>query len=180
MEFRIGKHFFLFKHYKLFDNVAGVRSICEDGSHVLFLDLDNYSFKKLRTKLKELQDNYDVGTLYVFESSKNSYHVVSFNKFTYGEVIDIMKWFDWDCLKKYVLFSLKRGAFVLRFTDKYKKSMPTLKLIVVKDSIEKEQSKAHAKFFRLYYNQPMPLDNEDNSENIICDKYSTVGGNKKW
>jgi len=175
MELRIGKHYFMCKYYKLVDNIEGIRSICSDNQHILFMDLDKYDMQELNKKVSELQQEYDVGSLYLFESSKGSYHLVSFNKFTYGECIDIMKFFDWGCLKKYCLFSIKRNSWVLRFTGKYQKEAPQFVKKYSKKNTSRQQSSAHEKFFRLNYDvNNIDMPNPDNTFGLVIDTYSTT------
>ncbi|NOR85907.1 hypothetical protein GQ473_07385 [archaeon] len=72
----------------------GLYDLCADGVYrILFLEYDmiKMSYDMLMAQLKSIQEMYQLSDFYIFESSKDSYHVICFDMLTTCEINDILK-----------------------------------------------------------------------------------------
>ncbi len=110
---------------KLTTGIIGFGSVCENGEHCLFYDLDNISEQQLRGGILAIQKAYDLGSCYVFRTSKSSYHAVFLDKLSRGMVINLHDHFrnitpNWDGegLINHDISSLRRQYWTLRLSGR--------------------------------------------------------------
>jgi hypothetical protein len=109
-----------FRRHKLIRNVIGIQSTCPNDKHVLFLDFDSTTLDKIEKKL--LPYNYK-HTFYILQSSRNHYHAICLDEFTFGEVCQIQHELK---MNQFLMFSVKRGYWVLRVSSKGIKQEPKI------------------------------------------------------
>jgi len=170
---KIFSHFFFFRYRKLFEGIVGIKSICEDGKHVLFIDIDDANWNWVMRRIKEMQFYFKLSDVHVFVTKPRSFHIVCLDKFTFGEIIDIQRWFDVDLTKQYQRFAVLRGYWVLRISKKYNRSVPIYYDTIRSEYEEREQSYGHAKFFKDFGIQ-INLKNSDKKDKIWFDSYPAV------
>lgn len=142
MKFRLGSFQFVVLLDEMVDDVVGIRSDCGNGLHVLFLDFDSTTLPSLSRKVRKLQRERDLGTCYVFRSSKNNYHAVFLTMLTPGEIVDIQLKLK---MKNYLIVSLRKGFWVLRISEKAGKPPPELVQLIPHKS-GRPQSGGHRNF----------------------------------
>ena len=100
--------------------VTGYTNRCKDGMYVICLDLDNVELEWIEGELRRLQEDFELGTFYIFRSSENSYHAVCLDKVLFVELISIMESSTVD--PDYLRVPLKWGkkVWTLRLTPKDK------------------------------------------------------------
>jgi hypothetical protein len=93
--------------------------------HCIFLDYDNITFETLiEDELKPLQEWFDIGNFYVFQTGDLSYHCICIDALTAKETHTIVNASGCDqAFKKAVLINEHRN-WVLRFTEKGYKLPP--------------------------------------------------------
>ena len=177
--FNIGKYRVGFDLRELTKNIIGMGSICEDGQHCLFFDLDNINDKQLRSGIVKLQKSYDLGDCYVFHTSKSSYHAVFLDKMSRGFVINLHENFatltkKWDNtgLINHDMSSLRRRYWTLRLNSRGSDKI-TYSHTIKNNSVELPKSNAH----RLLLNKLHKLNIKktkdfDNFKNIVFDHYT--------
>lgn len=178
MYFKIFGHLIHLNIYKFLKNVYGLHSTTVDKKSVIFVDIDKCSYEDLKTRLDYIQWKYQLSDAYVFLSSgdrlNGNFHIWILDKMGLGQAIDILRDFDDEATKQYQIFSLRRGAFVLRFTPKDNDKKPRLIEISKGYVNAMEQSSSHAKFLEMYYGVKPILQNPDNLTKMYCVKYPIV------
>ena len=165
-------HVMIVKYFQLINHVGGISSLTEDDFHVGFIDVDDYSLKKLKIRLKKTQEEFDLSSFYILKSSSKSYHCICLDKHTFGFWIDALKYFDNDSTMQYQRFALSRNRFVLRITPKAEKEKPEL-ICILKRFNYRTKSKAHYNFLRLRYEIPK-IRFLDFYSKIMVEDYQTV------
>ena len=56
--------------------VTGYTNRCKDGMYCICLDYDNVELEWIYPELERLQQDFNLGTFYIFRSSDSSYHAV--------------------------------------------------------------------------------------------------------
>jgi hypothetical protein len=146
----LDKWILIMKFRTLQQNVVGIRSDCTTGKHVFFLDLDMVNPRWLDSRIRHIQKKFSMGDIYLIQSSKSSYHLVELVPRTFGEVIDIQRAFDVQATKKFQIFSIVRGYWVLRCTEKVGKEPPKLMHVYAGDR-SKAICKDHAKYIEFHF-----------------------------
>lgn len=150
-------------------HAVGVSNKCEDAKYVLFLDYDTTPLETIRTECEGLQNDYQLSSFYIFESSPNNYHAVCFDKFTKQNLITIMKQTSIDTA--YIKVSQNRNnGWALRLTPKNKKDIKHHHTIRSPFS-KHEESQAHIKTFSKLYKLDIHHYNSDNLNKLIYCKY---------
>jgi len=101
--------------------VKGITSLCKDGKHILFWDLDGIDNKEnsLIQKLIGIQTRYDLSNIYLFRSSSKNYHAYCLKKLTFEEMFDIIcKTPHTD--PNFLIWTARRYRTTLRVTPKTK------------------------------------------------------------
>lgn len=105
---------------------TGVRNITGNNKRILFLDYDSQDLDFcIMPEIKYLQLNHNLGDAYLFESSKDSFHVVFFDELDFLEWLDILKKTSCDSVYKNVAYFGDNASNVLRIAEKGEKSKPT-------------------------------------------------------
>lgn len=174
--FRFLNRYFQFKYWKIVDGVIGINSLCNDDMHILFIDVDDIKKEELIEKLKAFQIRYNLSTFYIFESSKNNFHIWCLQKFSFGQIMDLLKAFEENKTKQYRVYAAIRNRWVLRISEKKPKGRPVLIEILGRDN-EMEKSNAHRlalkKLFGLE-DEDLKGSNFDDSMNVGIEDYPTV------
>src|SRR5437879_2398317 len=89
---KIFSHVFVLRHLKLTDQLGAINSLCSDGLHVGFVDLDDVVLPEYRIRLA--QRIFDLSTCYVFQSSRKHFHLIFLDKAPVGFWIEVMKFID--------------------------------------------------------------------------------------
>lgn len=134
------------------ERTMGVYDITPEGKHCLFLDYDHTNYEWLLGELLYLQRKYELSSLFIFQSSPFSYHVVCFDKFTMAELNMIV--IDTNCdeaFKRALIWDF--NSRVLRVFPKGITEKPYFKACL-KMKGSREKSLAHMKFFKLNYEVP--------------------------
>jgi len=156
------------RHYVF---VNGIRSVCEDGKHVLFLDFDNIALCAVEAVCRILQLHFRCGDFLIFESSKNSFHVICIDKFSMLDCVKLQEFAG--CDRTFISFSLRRRFWVLRFSAKGHKKKPALVRVLYNRGI-RHRSSAHARFLNLYSDSKLSLKGDDKCKDIMIHRYATL------
>jgi hypothetical protein len=119
--------------------VGGVASMCADGMHILQVDYDDISWNLMQFELRAIQKSYDVGNIYVLESSPGKYHAISFSKFNYNELRGILEQLHCDAAFKISKTILLRTSGKSDIDIKYKQTLSS--------NTKRESSVGHAKHY---------------------------------
>ena len=104
----------------------GVNSITKDGLHIPLLDLDECNLSQCIDEVKELLTRYRLGKASICSTGRqNSFHVYIWNKVSWRKAIEIVSSCKLIDLK-HLQFSLRRGHFTLRISDKKSRSINLL------------------------------------------------------
>lgn len=177
--FRVGKYRFGIDLRELVDNIKGVGSICENGEHCLFFDLDDINDEQLTSGILAIQKRYFLGSCYVLRTSSSSYHAIFLDKMSRGMVINAHDDFrdcvkDWDSrgLINHDISSLRRRYWTLRISNRGNDRITYVKTIESKSG-RWSKSNAH----RLLLNKLHSLkigksDDFDDCQKLVFDKYT--------
>jgi len=150
--------------------VAGYTNRCKDGKYCIFLDYDNSKLEWIRAELRHLQHAFLLSDFYVFQSSKDSYHAVCFDKVTLQKYIQILKNSSVDVNYIYVPLHYGKKIWSLRLTDK--NNLPVKHIGLMKGGLtEREQSSPHAKLINTLFKLNIKLKNPDNLKDLIICRY---------
>lgn len=100
-------------------------------SHVLLWDFDYSELDDIVKSLMDIQKQYNLPSIYVIQSSPDSYHAYCFTSRTFREIINILsatKQIDMT----YLRLGIVRGYFTLRITPR--KNEPNFKLVKTLES----------------------------------------------
>ena len=173
MRFHIGGHEFALQvshrkrrvHY-----VEGYCNCTEDNKYVVFLDYDNVPLNRIIQEIERLQEDFTLGTFYVFASSKDSYHAVCLDKVTYAMLMTIFKNATID--QSYINVPNRWGqkVWTLRLTPKDESVVHML--TIPKRSI-REQSTAHAQIIENLFGLKIMkfLEQPDNKDKVVLARY---------
>lgn len=148
----------------------------KDNKRIFYIDYDNLKKSYVKEELVLLQEQYDLGNVYIFESSKKGFHAISFSKFSLKEFVDILENSSCDYAFKNMPHYLKFTKYwVLRNFSKGKKTRPKFKYCI-KGKTDKQESNAHFKYFKILYPKVKfkPLTNSDDLEEITIIDYPTA------
>lgn len=115
--------FKLFGHRVVFYNrkiteVVGVNSTTKDGFHIPMIDTDKCTLEALVLEIRKLQRIYSLGDATICSTGRrNSFHVYIWSKMTWRDAIQVVASCQLGDLK-HLQFSLRRGNFTLRISDK--------------------------------------------------------------
>lgn len=98
--------------------VNGVNSNLKNGLHIPMLDFDGCTLKECRMEVYRLQKQYKLGKASICSTGRpKSYHVYIWNSCTWQQAVQIVASSRLGDLK-HLQFSLRRGHFTLRISDK--------------------------------------------------------------
>ena len=193
--FKVGRYNILLKaqvYKKLSIRTKGVESrIPKTSLHVVFLDYDNIvadnyacenevdAERRLKEELQFLQDEFQIGNFYVFETRDNGRHAVCLDALTFRMVKDIVDFTTCDLKFKSAPRINEYRCWVLRFANKGKRGAPKY-LYTVESPFEGKnlQSLGHAKYL-LNFGLKVGLKNPYGSEEINTQEYSTSEKHEK-
>jgi len=182
----MNKHFRLFGHtisiavYKSWMRTLGINSRVSKDRHVLFIDVDGTSLNSLIKKLKKLQNERDVGDLFIFKTHEDGkhWHVISPSIFTTKEIVEILTEFNLE----YVSYGLQNHGWVLRIIPKDDRPLgtPLYTAFLSIKRTTRARSLAHLDFLRAYYGCFPETKGKkgDKNSNLIIESYSTP--NSAW
>lgn len=150
----------------------GSYSICEDGQHVLYLDYDELPLTIILTELKAIQNLYDIGNIYIIETSKKKYHAISVDKVNVKEYDEILKWLNVDPNHRKGPKFNNMNSFVLRLNDY---NNYTMKIICnLSNRSKREKSKVHAKLLNSRFPELIKITKQfDDSKQLFVCGYET-------
>ena len=152
------------------DVVVGYTNRCTDGKYIVCLDYDNAVLNWVEEELLALQNQFKLGDFYIFESSKDSYHAVCFDKVVISELLQIFKNSSVD--PNYINVPLRFGKklWTLRLSDKDNIPVKFLKKIKSGNYLH-ETSSAHADMINKLFNIPFYLYKPDFEQKLILARY---------
>lgn len=117
LRFKLFKLRFVF-YIRRVTTVNGVNSNLKDGNHIPMLDFDGATLKETRMEVYRLQKQYKLGKASICSTGRpKSYHVYFWNVCTWQQAVQIVASSRLGDLK-HLQFSLRRGHFTLRISDK--------------------------------------------------------------
>ena len=159
---------------------VGVCNLTKDQRFVMFMDFDRITYEKLQAQLDFIHEEYDVSHFLVLTTGKDRYHVISFEKFLKGDLVDALKNTFCDyTYKNFVPLKVDKG-WILRIGDK-----KDLDGNVVKEKPEyfgvhsysevpkRKLSRAHIEFFAKLYPEFRKFAIEKLDE-IYWDEYTQI------
>jgi hypothetical protein len=188
--FKIGKYSIMLKFqvYKRLDiRTKGIESrIPKTSLHVVLLDYDNIiagnyacenkddAEKRLVEELQFLQEEFEIGNFYVFETRGEGRHAVCLDALRFRDVKDIVDFSSCDLKFKSAPRINEYRCWVLRFANKGKRGAPKY-LYTVESPFEGKnlQSLGHAKYL-LNFGLKVELKNPYGPEEINTQGYSTT------
>lgn len=157
---------------KIADNrQAGFYSLCEDGKHVLLLDYDAVEESMLMTDIRSLQQNFNLSTVYVFETSEGNYYALCLDKFTIAEIEKIMRWANIDPNFRNGYKYNNMNSFVMRMTEKNGQGIK-FKYSMIRES-GREKSLAHTRHLNTMFGLKIPTTKTDCSTKLNVCSYNT-------
>mgnify|MGYP001550208708 CR=1 FL=1 len=129
--------------------VDAVTNRCIDGKYIVFLDYDNRELEWVVDEVEYLQEMYDLSTAYIFNSSKNSYHVITFDKLCYTEYLQLLNESSVDPHYRKIPFTFGKRVWTLR--NSAKNGQKPIPIISLRRDGSAIQSQAHKDFFTNIY-----------------------------
>lgn len=147
--FKIGKYTFLLKaqtKIKLDVRPKGISSrIATTSLHVTFLDYDDIVDERLVEELKFLQEEFEIGNFYVFETRNKGRHAICLDALRFKDVLEIVRFSNCDLMFKKGPAMNEFRTWVLRDSKKGKRAAPKYRYTVHSRHEGKNlQSKGHA------------------------------------
>jgi hypothetical protein len=142
---------------------------------VIFLDYDNADFETLvEDILAPLQDVFDLGNFYVFETGDMSYHCVCIDALTPKEVYQIIGAAGCEKAFRNSFFINEYRTWVLRKAEKGKRPEPKyLARVESRHEGQNPQSLGHSIFLKEKYGIEIELKNPVGEPRIIEEDYTT-------
>lgn len=154
---------------KLQNDVYGYTNRCIDGKYIITLDYDGLELEWIIQELKALQEMFELGIFYIFQSNKG-YHAVCFDKVNLNEYLKIVHNTSVD--SDYINVPLRYGQklWTLRITPKNEKEIKYVDCLFSKYH-KNEKSLAHKNLLRHYFNNIFSDVGFDNNTKLIMSKY---------
>jgi len=152
------------------EETIGYTNRCKDGKFIIFLDYDRTKMDWIINELEHLQDMYMLGDFHLFESSKDSFHAVCFDKAVLEDLIEIMRNTSID--PNYIRIPLYCGKkiWTLRLTDK-KKPIKYLGKFESPHNHARPKSTAHINVVNSLFKLDLSYENEDKEEKVVLSRY---------
>jgi len=145
-----GRHFG-FSYYKSGKkDIYGYTNRCDDGKFIVFLDYDDIPLSWIKKEIVYMQEDFNLGTFYILQSSENSFHCVCFSKVKREELINILRNSSVDDNYYLIPNTIGRKLLTLRLTNKRGMKPIFLEKIERKSNIL--ESYEHKKFFHRWFN----------------------------
>lgn len=126
----------------------GFTNRCIDGKYVIALDYDRVDIDWLVSEIKVMINYFNLGTIFIFESSKGSYWVVCLKKVKFRQFVDIMRSSSCDYAHMTVPLNYGMKAWTLRLSPK-NKIKPKLIRIIYPKTIDPYMTLSRAHYFLL-------------------------------
>lgn len=176
--FKLGKYTLMLKVQwikKLDVRSRGMSSrVPKTSLHVSFLDYDNIiDDPRLIEELEFLQENFEIGSFYVFETRNKGRHAVCIDALRFKDVKEIVDFTSCDLMFKKAPRINEYRCWVLRFTKKGNREAPKY-LYTVPSRYEglNPQSFGHAKYL-LRFGLKIDLKNPIGEEIMEIQDYNT-------
>lgn len=148
-----------------------VESRCYDGRQIGLIDFDNADINVIQSELETLPEKFREGDYYVFETTKGHYTVVNFTKWTYEELLELLKLLTCDKKLIPMLEKLPTKSLSMRISSKEYKlkgkivhsERPEVIQTYGYPRKKRKYSNAHYRLFRQYFNGILK-ENEDYSD----------------
>lgn len=152
--------------------VFGYCNRTKDGKYVVCIDYDRVASNHIRDELLALQEEYDLGTFYVFKSGRNGFHAVCVDKVPYKlfRTVISASSCDEDYVNVPVFFG--RKLWVLRSTAKKDSEKPCLVFTLCRESA-RVKSRAHLLILQKFYGVNVVEDNADSLVEATMVRYKT-------
>ncbi|MAG61814.1 hypothetical protein CMI43_03295 [Candidatus Pacearchaeota archaeon] len=157
------------------DWTRGTSNKTKDNFFVPYFDYDRMKKSYVEEELKILQEQFQLGNILLFESSKNNYQAVGFSKLTLREFQEVLMHSSCDfAFIKFPKYLPYAKYYVLRQFSKGLTPKPKY-LKTLKYCSDREQSYAHWKYFSILYPDTAinKLTNSDGLEYITIVDYPT-------
>jgi len=159
---------------KLNVRTSGVSSRVPNTSlHVIFLDYDNIVDERLVEELRFLQEEFELGNFYVFETRNKGRHSVCIDALRFKDVLEIVRFTSCDLMFKKAPRINEYRCWVLRYAKKGKRDAPKY-LYTVESPHEGRnlQSLGHATYL-LNFGVKIKVKNPIGTQEIEKQDYST-------
>lgn len=151
--------------------IGGITNRTKDGMYVVFLDYDMMPQEWVTSELLAIQKEFKLSDFLILQSSKESFHAVTFDKVTRERYEQILHRSSCDPGYKKVPWIFGRRVNVLRVTEK--KGVQIRHVDTLKSDFNvREKSLAHAQFFCNMYSLPLPNGRYDGGVDLIMARYS--------
>lgn len=149
--------------------MLGITNLTKDGKWIVFMDFDGFKLEWLDVIIPQIQKLYHLSDCFLFKSSINGYHIVTFDKLGIKALVEILK--SASCDPNFVFVPLRYGLrlWTLRQNEK-KGSKPVFIKIYKKnpDIVYKfERSLAHMIAFEKLYNMTIDKTYNDGIEDFV-------------
>lgn len=159
---------------KLNVRTSGVSSRIPNTSlHVIFLDYDNIVDERLVEELRFLQEEFELGNFYVFETRNKGRHAVCIDALRFKDVLEIVRFTSCDLMFKKAPRINEYRCWVLRYAKKGNRDAPKF-LYIVRSRFEGKnlQSLGHATYL-LNFGVKIKVKNPIGTQEIEKQDYNT-------
>lgn len=152
-------------------DVYGITNRTYDGFYIPFFDYDRLKLEWIIPELRRFQEDYHLSEILIFESSKEHYHAICFDKLTLRQYLQILN--QSSCDKNYQEVPLKYGQKIWSLRISKKEQYP--RFINILQPLEKSlylKSQSHITLINKIHNIIINQENSDKKEqNIYTCKY---------
>ena len=147
--------------------------ISQTALHILPLDYDNIVDERLIEELRFLQEEFELGNFYVFETRNKGRHAVCVDALRFKDVLEIVRFSSCDLMFKKAPRINEFRCWVLRYAKKGTRNAPKYLYTVESPHEGKNlQSRGHAKFL-LKFGLTIDLKNPYGPEELEIQAYNT-------
>lgn len=155
---------------------TGTSNKTEDGMHVPYLDYDFTEYQLIEDELKHLQQIFNLGNIYILQSSEKKFHAICLTKLTAKEFIELLESSSCDAaFKKIPRFRSIRN-WVLRCYSKDIKHEPRI-ISTLPNKTKRQESSAHFSMLKMLHKEISKIQNPDSLSKITLVSYKTTERN---
>ena len=175
---KIGEYTFLLKAQskkKLDVRTSGASSrIPTTSLHVTFLDYDDIVDDRLVEELRFLQEEFEIGDFYVFETRTEGRHAICLDALRFKDVLEIVRFSNCDLMFKRGPMMNEFRTWVLRYSKKGKREAPKY-LYKVQSRYEGKnlQSRSHANHLKINFGVNVDLQKPYGPEKVEIQFFKT-------
>jgi hypothetical protein len=117
MRLELPSHGVFYMNLSRVETLMGMNSNAGDGRHFVFMDCDSVRLNELAVNLLELQNDFDLGEMYVTSDTSGNYRVWCFEKVDFRTLIQIIAkcpYTDIDFLR----WTARKGCATMRLSTK--------------------------------------------------------------